>query len=70
VAGDVTENKEMYLDDGESSLLRHMRLELGDDITWSNDSSDDEEVEESSLLSLLLQMQLARLNRGEVEVLT
>ena len=51
-------------------MLRHIRLELGDDITWSNDSSDDEEVEESSLLSLLLQMQFARLNRGVAEVLT
>ena len=69
MAGDVTENKEMY-DEGESPLLRHIRLELGDDITWSNDSSDDEEVEESSLLSLLLQMQFARLNRGVAEVLT
>ena len=51
-------------------MLRHIRLELGDDITWYNDSSDDEEVEESSLLSLLLQMQLARLKRGVAEVLT
>ncbi len=45
-------------------MLRQIRLELGVDIKWSKNSSEDDEVESSSLLSSLLQMRLARLNKG------